>query len=102
MGEELERMAHRDKERGIKGTNATFVMTNDDINCIPEDRVVMYVCIIIDFRLQKEDPNRACITAGSNLINTPGDLTTRTVDVTTSKILWNSIPNREGATFFWV
>ena len=60
-------------------------MTHDEIDCIPEDRVVTYVCIVIDFCPQKEDPNRVRITAGGNLIKTPGGLTTRTVDMTTSK-----------------
>jgi hypothetical protein len=29
------------------------------------------------------------ITSGGNLIDYPGELTTRTADLTTSKILWN-------------
>ena len=31
------------------------------------------------------------ITAGGNIIKYPGGLTTRTADLTTSKILWNSV-----------
>ena len=31
------------------------------------------------------------MTAGGNLIIYPGELTTRTVDITKSKILWNSV-----------
>ena len=36
-------------------------------------------------------PNRVRITAGGNLIDYPGELTTRTADITTSKMLWNSV-----------
>ena len=39
------------------------------------------------------------ITAGGNLIKYPGELTTRTADMTTTKILWNSIFSTEGAQF---
>ena len=36
---------------------------------------------------QKTDPNRVGTTTGGNLMNYPFELTTRTADVTTSKIL---------------
>ena len=71
---------------GTKVTNAIFVMSHGDICCIPEDRVIMYVQLVIDFRPQKKDPNKIFITAGGNLIKTPWNLTTRTVNLTTSKI----------------
>ena len=37
------------------------------------------------------------MTASGNLIKCPGDLTTRTADLTTSKLLWNSVLSTEGA-----
>ena len=40
---------------------------------------------------QKTDPNHIRITSGGNLIEYPGEITTRTADLTTSKILWNII-----------
>ena len=39
------------------------------------------------------------MTAGGNLIKCPGNLTTRTADLTTSKILWNSVLSTDGAKF---
>eukprot|EP00804_Cyclotella_cryptica_P010472 CCRYP_012303-RA/>CCRYP_012303-RA protein AED:0.45 eAED:0.14 QI:0/0/0/0.6/1/1/5/0/1176 len=61
-------------------------------------RTVTYGRIVIDFHPQKADPNRVRITAGGNLIKDyPGELTTRTADLTTSKILWNSVLSTEGA-----
>eukprot|EP00804_Cyclotella_cryptica_P000710 CCRYP_000992-RB/>CCRYP_000992-RB protein AED:0.38 eAED:0.38 QI:0/0/0/1/0/0/2/0/263 len=48
---------------------------------------------------QKDDPNRVRITVGGNLINYPGELTTRTADLTTAKILWNSTISTPGARF---
>ena len=74
-------------------------MNHDEIAYIPKDRVVTYARVVIDFRPQKEDPNRVRITAGDNLIKYPGELTTRTADLTTSKILWNSVISTDNARF---
>ena len=74
-------------------------MNHDEIANIPKDRVVTYARVVVDFRPQKEDPNRVRITAGGNLIKYPGELTTRTADLTTSKILWNSVISTDDARF---
>ena len=55
------------------------------IKNIPKDRVVTYARIVVDYRPQKADPNRVRITAGGNLIQYPGELTTRTTDLRTTK-----------------
>ena len=65
-------------------------MTHDEIKRILKDRTVTYARIVVDYRPQKDDPNRVHITVGGNLIDYPFELTTRTADLTTSKILWNS------------
>jgi hypothetical protein len=97
MRKEFERMAQGDKKTGTVGTHAIFVMTHDEFDSIPEDIVVTYARIVIDLIPQKEDPNRVRITAGGNLIKTRGYLTTRIPDLTTFKILGNSIFSTEGA-----
>jgi hypothetical protein len=79
-------MAKEDKKTGTVGTNAIFVMTHEEIDYIPEDRVVTYTCIVIDFRPQKEDPSRVYITARGNLIKTFDNPTTRTANLTTFKL----------------
>ena len=66
-------------------------MTHEEIQKIPPDRTVTYARIVIDYRPQKDDPNRLRITMGGNLIDYPDELTTRTADLTTTKILWNSV-----------
>ncbi len=50
-------------------------------------------------RPQKEDPHRIRKTAGGNLINHPGELTTRTADITTSKLHWNSVLSTQKAKY---
>jgi hypothetical protein len=82
-----------------KGTETIFFMTHDEIKAIPKDRTVTYARIVVDYRPQKEDPNRVRITIGGNLINYPGELTTRTADLTTAKILWNSTISTDGARY---
>ena len=50
-----------------------------------------YTSIVVDYRPQKPDFNQVRITAGGNLIKYPGELTTRTADLTTSKVSRNSV-----------
>eukprot|EP00956_Cyclotella_meneghiniana_P014503 scaffold21710_cov36-Cyclotella_meneghiniana.AAC.1 len=103
FGKEFGNLAQGDDKTGEKGTNSIFVMSHKDIANIPKGRTVTYGRIVIDYRPQKADPNRVRITAGGNLIKDyPGELTTRTADLTTSKIMWNSVLSTEGARFMGV
>ncbi len=54
---------------------------------------------MIDHPPQKENPNRVQITVGGNLIDYPFELTTRTADMVSSKILWNSVISTPDARF---
>eukprot|EP00804_Cyclotella_cryptica_P011350 CCRYP_016360-RA/>CCRYP_016360-RA protein AED:0.27 eAED:0.23 QI:0/0/0/1/0.5/0.33/3/0/674 len=97
MCKELGRLAQG--WNGSRGTDTIFFMSHNDIKQIPRDRTVTYACIVVDYRPQKDDPNRVRITVGGNLITYPGELTTRTADLTTAKILWNSTISTPGARF---
>ena len=87
FGKDWESLAQGDKRTGTKGTDTFIVLTPEQVAHIPSDQVVTYANIVVDVRPQKEDPNRVRITAGGNLIEYPGELTTRTANITTSKIL---------------
>ena len=92
FGKDFGGMAQGDKKTGQKGTNSIFVMKHDEIKHIPKDRTVTYARVVVDFRPQKADPHRIRITAGGNLINYyPGELTTRTANVMTAKLLWQEL-----------
>ena len=71
------------------------------IRNIPRDRVVTYARIVVDYRAPKKDPNRVRITVGGNLLKNlyPGELTTRTSDLATSKCMWNSVIVTKGARY---
>ena len=74
-------------------------MTHEQILRIPNDRTVTYTRIVVDYRPQKADPNRVRLTVGGNLIDYPGELTTRTADLTTTKMLWNSVISTKDARY---
>ena len=99
MGKEFGNMAQGDKKTGTQGTDSIFVMTHKKIANIPKDRVVTYARLVVDYRQQKEDLNRVRMTAGGKLINYPFELITKTADITTAKILWNSVISTEGARY---
>ncbi len=64
-----------------------------------EGKMWTYARIVIDYRPQKEDPNCVRITVGGNLIKYKGDVSMRTADLTTSKMLWNSVLSTDGAKY---
>jgi hypothetical protein len=99
FGKDFGGMAQGDNKTGQKGTNSIFVMTYDEIQALPKNQTVTYASVVVDFFPQKADPHRIRITAGGNLINYPGELSTRTADLTTSKFIWNSILSTAGAKY---
>jgi hypothetical protein len=99
FGKDIGGMSQGNNRTSQKGTNAMFVMLPSDVPNIPKNRVVTYVRVVVDHCPPKADPNRIRITAGGNLINYPGKLTTQTADITTAKLLWNSVLSTPGAKY---
>ena len=77
-------------------------MTHKEIRNIPKDQTVTYARMVVDYCPQKPDSNQVRITAGGNLIKYPGGLTTRTEDLTTSKIVWNSVLSTQDAKYMCI
>ena len=77
-------------------------MTHEKIKHILKDLTVTYANIFVDYRPQKCDPDRVIITYGRNLIDYPDKLTTRTEDLTTTKILLNSLLSTSEAKYICV
>lgn len=99
FGKEFGNLAQGDAATNTPGTDSIFVMTHEQTRQIPNDRTVTYTRIVVDYRPQKTDPNRVRLTAGGNLIDYPGELTTRTADLTMTKMLWNSVISTEDARY---
>ena len=74
-------------------------MSHKESARIPKGKVLTYARIVVDFRPQKEDPNRVRIATGGNVIDYPHELITRTADLTTTKIMWSSTISTEGAKY---
>ena len=70
-------------------------MDHNMIKGIPLDQIITYARIVVDYFAQKEDYNRVQTASGGNLIEYPEELTTITVNLITTKIVWNSVLNRE-------
>ena len=99
FGKELGSLAQGDAKTTTPGTDTIFFLNHNQIAAISKDRLITYARIIVDYRPQKPDPNRVRITFGGNLIHYPGELATRTADLVTTKILWNSVLSTENAKF---
>ena len=82
--------------------DSLFVISPDDIRNILKDPTATYERMMLDYRPQKDDPNRVQMTAGAKLIKYPGELTNPTADLTTSKIMWNNGLSRDGAKYMCI
>ena len=93
-------MAQGDNKTNTRGTDCMFVMNHGQLGKMhTEGRIPTYARVVVDFWPQKEDPNRVQIIAGRNLIEYPGELTTRTADLNTTNIVWNSVVSTAGARY---
>jgi hypothetical protein len=99
FGKDFCSMVQGDLNAGQKGTNSIFVMTHEEISHILQNQTVTYALVVVDFQPQKADPPRIRITVGGNLTNYPGELSTRTANLTTSKLMWNGVLSTEGAKY---
>jgi hypothetical protein len=99
FGKDFVSMAQGYNKTGQQGTNSIFVMTHAEILLIPANCTITYARVVVNFCPPKFDLHQIRITAGGNLINYPGELTTKTADLTTSKLMWNSVLSTKSAKF---
>ena len=98
MCDEIGRLAQGRDKTGLVGTNTfNFIPFSN----IPKDRRkdITYPRIVVDYRPQKEKPNRTRITVGGNRINYPYPVTTQTAEITTHKLLVNSVVSTPAAKY---
>ena len=94
---ELGRLAQGYKD--VPGTNTINFMIHEKIRNIPSDRTATYARIVVDYWAHKADSNRVRITARDNLIEYCGELTACTADLTTTKVMWNSVISTRNAQY---
>jgi len=70
-------------------------------SAIPPNRRgdVTYSRIVVSYCPQKEEPHCTRLTIGGNLIQYDGDLSTPTAEISTAKLLFNSVVSTAGAKF---
>jgi len=83
----------------VEGTNTIFFIHRHEM---PQDRKATYANFVCDIRPEKEETHRVRLTVGGNLINYPDNVSTDTTDLTTAKILFNSILSTPKARFLGI
>jgi hypothetical protein len=92
---EISRLAQGVGNR-MKGTNTIrFIPVTE----VPQGRKATYGRFVCTVRPQKSEPERTRLTVGGNLVDYPGDVSTRTSELTTTKILLNSTISTPDAKF---
>jgi hypothetical protein len=100
FGKDFGGMAQGDNKTGQKCTNAIFVMTHDKIlHAYRGKKFFTFANPVVDYRPQKDDPNRIRITAMGNLITYNFKLSVRTADINTAKLHWNSVVSMPNAKY---
>jgi hypothetical protein len=72
----------------IKGTNTMKFIHRHQV---PKNKTPTYARFVCDIRPHKAESERTRLTVGGNLIDYPGDTSAPTADITTFKILVNSV-----------
>ena len=72
----------------IEGTQMIFFIPKSKV---PQGRTVTCACFVCDMRPQKEETHRTRLTVGGNLINFPGDVSTKTADLPLVRLFINHI-----------
>jgi hypothetical protein len=80
----------------LTGTNTIFFIPKAEV---PKDRKVTYGHICVNIGPQKTEPHRTRLTVRGNLIQYPNDVSTPTADLTTAKLLFNSVISTPNAKF---
>ena len=72
----------------LSGTHTIFFIPKGNVTA---GRIVIYGIIEENIRPQKAETHHTQLTVGGNLMNLPGDVTTTTPDLITSKIIFNNV-----------
>ena len=83
----------------VKGTDTIKFIHHHQM---PKDRKTTYASIVVSIRPEKTETHRTRLTVGGNLIDYPGDVSTDTADLTTAKLLFNSIISTKKARFLGI
>jgi hypothetical protein len=92
---EITRLVQGWKNSDDKGTNTLHFIHPHQL---PKGKKPTYLHICANYCPQKADPYRIRFTVGGNLVNYNGETYTPTADLTTAKLLLNSVVSTPGTT----
>jgi hypothetical protein len=78
------------------GTNTLWFVHPSQV---PKHKKAIYVRVFCADRPERSNPRRVRWTGGGNRINYPGNKTTKTADLTTAKLMFNSVISTPGGRF---
>jgi hypothetical protein len=96
---ELGRLANGIGTRMKTGTNTIKFIERHHV---PSDRTVTYGRIVVSVCPQKAEVKQTRLTVGGNLIDYPGDISTKTAGLITAKVLFNSVISTPNAKFMGI
>ena len=76
-----------------EGKNVCHWIRKEDI---PKGKQITYPRTVVDYRPEKDDPNRTRITAGGDKLEYEGETAVNSADYTTIKCHWNSVLSSPG------
>lgn len=91
---EFGRILNGRKSDNSKGTNTLFFKHSQEL---PKGCKATYLRVVANIRPQKADPYRIRFTVGGDRVTYTGNVHTPTADITTAKILFNSVLSTPGA-----
>ena len=97
--EEVGRLAQGYPPTVPKGTNSIFFIRFDQI---PKDRKATCLRLVCADRPMKTNPRRVRFTVGGDKVDYPGETYTKTADLTSAKVLFNSVISTPGAHFMGI
>jgi hypothetical protein len=84
---------HKD---GIKGTDTFFFIEH---KAVPKGLFPTYVKFVCAYKPHKSDPHRVRMTVGGDRIEYPGEVATKTADLTVTKAIINSVCSTKAALY---
>jgi hypothetical protein len=78
------------------GTDTIHFIPHTDL---PAGRKPTYLRVVAEYKPNKEEKHRVRFTCGGDRIHYPGNVSTETADLTTAKLLFNSVISTRGARF---
>jgi hypothetical protein len=90
---------HKESAIRLTGSDTCFFIPH---SAVPHGRKATYGHIVVALRPMKAEVEQTCLTVGRNLVDYPSNVSTKTADLTITKILFNSVLSTTNAKFMGI